>query len=312
VSYTSTKYTAHRIACDAREGDIWDVHTLNETWHVEDNATPKTGIKPENMYDILTETGSVLPQIGDPWVFTGGTGQTWMESCLLRSIAWTFGRGQGADALLTWSTRYFWSDACKGMTAANEDPTSATTLAEGLFLPCMVLPIFQSRNVRKYRDGSGMTSPSNTLDISTSDIGGSAKLLDVDVKQVGFKLRMYLDTNSLGTIDVTDIVVQYLGKKNSAQFLGNVVGSLVCTGAALNHLEHEFLELVLEFLYDEDYHQTQTPQLDTDGRPKMSGTAYADVRWARTARSGVNFNDIWPSGALGESQKYQAFMGRWY
>lgn len=312
MSYSSTKYTAHRIAASAREGDIWDVHTIDETWHIEDKAKPNPGIKPENMYDILTESGSVLPAIGDPYVFTGGTGKTWMESCLLRSISWDFGRGQGADAKLNWSTRYFWSKDAKGMTAANEDPSAATTLSEGLFLPCMVLPIFQSRNVRKYRDGSGMTSPSNTLDISTGDIGGSAKVLDVDVKQIGFKLRMYIDSNSLGIVDVTDIVVQYLGRKNSQPFLGHIVGSLVCTGAALNHLENEFFELVIEYLYDEDYHQTQTPTLDTDGRPKMNGTAYAEILWARPARPAVDFNDIWPSGNLGESQKYQAFMGRWY
>lgn len=313
MSLSSTNYTAHRIAASMREGDIWDVHTIDETWHIENKAKPNPGVKPPNTYDILNDAGTpVVPGIGEPYVFTGGTGKTWMESALVRSLSWTFGRGQGVDVTIQWSTRYFWSKDAKGMTKSNEDPSTATALTENLFLPCMVLPIFQSRNVKKYRDGAGMTNPSNTLDLSTSDIGGTRKMLDVDVKQIGYKLRMVIDTNSLGTVDVTDIVAQYLGKKNNAPFLGCVTGSLVCSGATINHLEHEFLELVMEYLYDEDYHQTQTPQIDTDNRPKNDGSGYSDVRWARVARTGVDFNDIWPTGPLGQSQKYQAFMGRWY
>lgn len=44
----------------------------------------------------------------------------------------------------------------------------------------------------------------------------------------------------------------------------------------------------------------------------MNGTNYTEVFWTRPVRGAVDFNDIWPTGALGESQKYQAYMGRWY
>jgi len=52
--------------------------------------------------------------------------------------------------------------------------------------------------------------------------------------------------------------------------------------------------------------------MDNDGKPRMNGDDYADVRWAREERTAVAFNDIWPTGDLGESMKYQAFVGVWY
>jgi len=310
---SSSVYIANLIAASCRQGDIWDLHTIDETWHVE--KVDKTGMKVADAVDVLTDAspgGPVIRAIGEAYTFTGGTGITWLESAMVRSLSWQFGVGRGANVQVNYSTRYFWANDAKGMGTGVEDPASATVLSAGLFLPCGVLPIFQSRNVVTYRDGAGMTNPPPGLDISTSDIGGSQKRIDRDVKQIGVKLRMYIDVNSLGIQEVVDIVSQYLGMKNSAMFLGFITGSLVCSGAAINHLENEMFELVIEYLFDEHYHHTQMPTLATDGKPKMNGTNYTEVFWTRPVRGAVNFNDIWPTGDLGKSQKYQAYMGRWY
>jgi len=312
---TSTTYKSWRMTSNYSLGDIWDVHTATERWHVE--RVDGAAINPSDVSGILFDTttgGPVIPGIGDPFDFpTPGSGTTWLESMLVRSHTWAQPSGKGIEVTVNYSTRYFETDAAKGLTS--EVIGSATTLAKGLFLPCAVLPVFQSRNTRLFNDNPGMTGPNATLDISTADIGGTRKEIDADVRQVGVKLRMVLDSTSVpvsGAGSMIDIVGQYLGKKNSAAFLGYGVGNLVCSGATINNLESEFFELVMEYLYDEYFHHSQTVAKASDGRPDMNGTAFVDVRWTRPVRTAVDFNAIWPTGDLGKSMKYQAFAGRWY
>ena len=312
---TSTTYKSWRMTSNYSLGDIWDVHTATERWHVE--RVDGAAINPSDVSGILFDTttgGPVIPGIGDPFDFpTPGSGTTWLESMLVRSHTWAQPSGKGIEVTVNYSTRYFETDAAKGLTS--EVSGSATTLAKGLFLPCAVLPVFQSRNTRLFNDNPGMTGPNATLDISTADIGGTRKEIDADVRQVGVKLRMVLDSTSVpvsGAGSMIDIVGQYLGKKNSAAFLGYGVGNLVCSGATINNLESEFFELVMEYLYDEYFHHSQTVAKASDGRPDMNGTAFVDVRWTRPVRTAVDFNAIWPTGDLGKSMKYQAFAGRWY
>ena len=315
MSKSSQTYTSYLRSSSVSLGDIWDNHTCTQVVHIE--RVNKAKMTETDIGGILfdaTAGGPVIPTIGDPFNFpTAGAGTTWLESMLCRSHSFSNPSGLGIDCTITYSTRYFESAEAKGMTG--DDITAATTLNRGLFLPCMVLPIFQSRNIKLYNDNPGMTGPNATNDISTSNIGGVRKELSTDVRQVGMKLRMVLDSNSLpvsGADSMIDIVSQYLGKKNGDAFLGYGIGNLICSGATLNHLENEFFELVMEYLYDEYFHHSQIVTKDSDGRPKMSGSVFAEVLWSRPVRTAVNFNDIWPTGDLGKSQRYQAFAGRWY
>jgi hypothetical protein len=166
--------------------------------------------------------------------------------------------------------------------------------------------------MKLYRDDPGVTPVDENIDLSSTDINGVPKNKDMQVRQVGVRLRMYIDSTSTDIVTLDTTLQAYLGTKNNDDFLGYSPGKLVCEGASINHLENEFYELVIDYLYDELYHNSQVPQLGTDGRPKMNGSNYADVRWARDARSGVAYNDLWASGALGESYKYQAYKGVWY
>jgi hypothetical protein len=312
----STLFKAWRLSSVARMGTIWDVHTINETWHVE--RVNGNAMKSLDAPAILFETGAgapVIPPMDSAFVESGGAGTTWMESALVRSIVFKTPSGKGMDVDIEYSTRYFEADDARGMTG--EDYGSATTLSRGLFLPCACLPIFQNRSMRRYQDNPGMTSPSYASD-AVLNIGGTRVDFDQDVRQIGFKLRFINDTNSLtmlGTPSVdgmVDVAQACIGYKNSQTFLGQPAGAIYCSGCTVNHLEGEFFEFVLEFLYDEYYFHSQVVTKDKDGRPQMSGSAYANVDWRRTARTGVDFNSIWPAGDLGKSQKYQAFAGRWY
>jgi hypothetical protein len=316
----SGEYKAYLKSTSVSQGDIWDVHSATEVYHVEkvkldaqSQPEPITPFTPVNiLWDDTTQGAPVIKNIGEQY----GGGSDWLSGALVRGIDWNMGgNGRGLTATVRYSTRYFETKFGKGLNRTEENIANATALESGarcLLLPCMVIPTFRTRSMKMYRDNPSMTGPNATNDISASDIGGLQKQRDIDVRQVALKLRFVVDANSQGIDALTGVLQAYVGKKNSDSFLGYGAQNLICDGAAINHLEHEFYEVVMDYLYDEYFHHSQIVQPDQDGRPRMMGTDYADVRWARDARTAVAFNDIWPNGFLGQSMKYQAFMGVWY
>lgn len=310
----SDDYRAFLKGVTANQGDIWDVHTITERWQVE-----KTALNPSNVVEVgplephaiiydATQGGPVIKNIGEQY----GAGTDWMSGALVRRLSWGLPEGNRITVDVEYSTRYFESKYAKGMGPTEESIENAEVLEQGLFLPCMVIPTFRTRSMKMYRDNPGMTGPNATNNMSTTDIGGIQKVRDIDVRQTALRLRFVVDVNSGGIDYLTGVLQAYVGKKNSDAFLGYGAQNLICDGAAINHLEHEFYEVVIDYLYDEYFHHSQILQMDNDGKPRMNGDDYADVRWAREERQAVAFNDIWPTGALGESMKYQAFMGVWY
>lgn len=314
----STAYRSWVTSYELNIGDIWDIHRLTEKWHVE--RVDGQALKPNDVANIIFELGAgapVIPDIGDPYLYpTGGLGTTLMESMLVRSHQWGQPDGKGINVTVNYETRYFEANAAKGITGY--DPSAGTILSRQLILPCELLPIFMSRNTRLYRDPV-TTAPPAGLDITAADIGGTAKDVDVDVKQIGLKLRLVVDSNSLPiagypvlTNGLVGVISAYLGKKNSVSFFNFPAGSLVCSGATINHLESEFYEVAMEYLYDEYFHHSQYAVKASDGRVEMDNANPKTVYWTRPVRGAVNFDDIFPAGDLGKSQRYQACAGRWY
>lgn len=316
---STTNWEGSRIACEMSEGSIGEASTIVERWMVHRKRSLGAGFTPANIpYDVdamrADGVNPVIPRIGT--AYPTAPGATWEDACGLRNVSFS-SAPRGMIATLQYSTRYFYATNAKGIAQTTESLASATTLPAGLYLPCKVLSTVRNRSVLAYRSNPGMTSASAALDASTSDIGGAAlgggRGQQIEVKQVVLKLRMTIDCE-IGGQDVdaiTGIIQQYGGKKNSAQFLGYGAGQLVCEGGSLNHLEHEFYELVMDYLYDEWYHHEQVPQTGADGRPLMAANAPSDVRFRRLARTGVDFNQIFPVSDLGRSYKYQAFKGTW-
>lgn len=327
---TSALFKSSLKSYSAQTGEIWDIHSLTETYLVQ--RVDGNFMRPNDISTIPFETGSgapVIPKIGDLYQYpTGGLGTSQLEYMRCRSHQWGQPEGRGMQVQVRYETRYFYATNAKGMVAVlgnqtnGENWNSAVLLDAQKFLPCELLPVFQSRNIKLYRDNPSMTGPSPGLDISTSDIGGSEKLIDQDVRQVGMKLRMVFDCyetpilSSSVTTGMLDKVTTLLGMKNLYTYLGYGAGTLVATGAAINHLEGEFYELVLETLYDEYFHHSQYAASASDGRPDMTSSGgvakYKTVKWARPVRTAVDFNTIWPSNDIGKNQKYQAYTGRWW
>lgn len=321
-SRTSTNWEGSRLDCQVSEGTMGDPSTIVERWFVSRKRATSDFAAANIPYDVdavRAETGgtTLIPRIGTG--YPTGTPDTWQTTCALRSVQ-VVPAQKGFVVTLTYSTRYHYTTFARGLGPSVEALASATNLAAGCYLQAKVLPTIKTRSVIAFRTNPSMTSPSATLDASTSDIGGTAlgsgRGQQVDIRQVGLKLRLIIDNEVTGQdVDaVTGIIQQYAGKRNSTQFLGYGPGQLVCEGGSLNHLEHEYYELIMDYLWDEWYHHEQVPETGQDGRPLVAGTPAvpSDVRFRRLARASVNFNDLWPVSAQGQSYKYQAFKGVWY
>ena len=305
---TSATYKAYLISEDQSQGDIWSTSEINQKWHVQ-SATAGTALTMDDCWKILADTttgGPVINKIGTGYPVSTSATPVWQDMCVLRSIKWTTA-GTGLIANLNYSTRYFESSIAKGLASNVETIGSATTLTHGCFLAATVLPTVRTRATKVYRDNPSMTGPSPGLDESSADIGGASKVADIDVRQVALRMRMTIDAEVVPLDTLEGVIAGFVGKRNSSAFLGYGTKNLLCDGASINHLEHEYYEIVMDYLYDEYFFHSQVPNVGTDGRPIMS-----QVYWRRERRDSVDFNNIWGSNDLGKSAKYQVYTGIWY
>jgi hypothetical protein len=318
-SIDTTLFQLSRLSVSVSEGTIDGQSRITERWFVA--KKPVAGVITPFVLpydidalraDVTGTTPPPIPNIGTPYPDgPGSTAEHWQTYALLRSANWEHASG-GASCTLEYTTRYFWTKVAKGMAPGSEVLANATKQDEGAFLHASVTPTIRTRSMQQLRDNPSMTAPNASNDKSGTDIDGDPKRKSTDVRQVALRLRLVIDCESAGIDELTGIIQAYVGKKNTAQFLGYGAGQLVCDGGSISQLEFEFFEIVMDYVWDEYYHHSQVPEVGADGRALMIGADYADVRWAREVRSGVNFNDIWPIAPLGQSYKYQAYKGVWY
>ena len=314
---SSSNFEASRINCVIKEGSYDELSTITETWFVSRKRSGS--MTPMNLpYDYETmrsDTGGpVIPVLNSG--YPTGTGATWQDACALRTVDIQPAQ-KGALCTLQYSTRYFYTKLARGLAKNTESIASSTLLSSGIYLRASRTTQSRTRSSLAYRTQSGgYTGTVNaSIDASTSDIGGTqlggGRGQQVDVKQFQIKVRLIVDTEITGQdLDALEVVLlACIGRRNSQPFLGWPANTVICEGGSLNHLEYEFYEFVLDFLWDEWAHFTQVPEMGADGRPKMSGGLPSDVRWRRDIRTAVDFNDIWPSSDLGKSYKYQVFRG---
>lgn len=306
------------------QGDIWSASTVKETWHVQ-SVTDGVAVSLDDveavLLDLIVGTANpLIPRIGTQWTKPGGSGNTWQETCLLTSVDWSRA-GAGIVANLTYSTRYFQAQAgaARGLARTQDIVTNSTAINSSLLcLAASMTPSLRTRPMKVYRvQGSpSITFPSPTLDRSSTDIGGIQSICQADVRQINYKLRMYVDVETLALNELAYILNDYVGTRNSDLFFGCGPGTMIVDSCSITHLENVFWELNIDYLYDEYSHHSQEPTCGYDGKPLMTSSSgvpkYLDVKWTREYRNSVAFNDFWPDGDFGANQKYQAWRGSWF
>lgn len=147
---------------------------------------------------------------------------------------------------------------------------------------------------------SWTTAPPAGAD-TTTDIGGSSydgKLQGVplQVSQIRIRVKFTLDSSVTKMMDQYNAVASYIGKINSDTFLLFPAGSVICESITMGKIQHEYYELIFEFLWDEFKHHDQVPKTEPDGSVEIDSTGNAkEVYWQRVNRTSAPFNNIWNS-----------------
>ncbi len=221
-----------------------------------------------------------------------------------------------ARVILYWRTMYT-IDPCRIRAAAEGFPL----FYDHYYLPMSVEYTPSGRDALIFRR-DWTTPPLATLDISVSDIGGTAAILGskdgfpIEVNQTKIRARLVKDSSVIKKIDAAVYFSLFTGKKNSDIFMGFPIGSLVCDGISIVDLSGEFYELVFDATFDQYYHHSQVATILADQLPatNSTGTELADVKWQRVKRDAVNFNEIFFQTALGtwpDHHRLYAEKGSW-
>ena len=228
-------------------------------------------------------------------VFTGreaswGTvaGYSWEQFCNCRSYTLSQMSGKLIKVSMHFSTLYF------------VDPTSTGTLRYQL--PAMSEYTARQRTTKVYRTAWSVVPPpaSNaSADIGGTNVVGGSTAIDMLVPQVSIRVRATQDASVTSMLQATTLA-NYMGRLNSAIFMGAPIGTVLCEGVSVSKTGAgtEYYEVIFEFLYDFWAHHEQVPTCTPDGRPKLTSTGPSEVKWKRMARLTADFNTIYSGDAV--------------
>lgn len=299
------------------QGGPFQKSTIVETYRaVEYNDVPNPDVPsggglvlPYAMDTALYQTGPALPKIGIAYPGPAAGTSTWQETALCRSLQ-AVPVEQHIDVVATYDTYYFYSKDVKKNTSGTVSDASDTA-----FLPARATFSIGTKEINVWRVNP--TAPSATVNVSASDIGGTAVVSGItpmkqSVSTVKLRIRILIDSETQDIVAAASNISSFAGKRNTDTFMGFTTGKLVCTGGAVSHLEHEYFEASLEYEYDEYFEHVQVAEMAADGRPKGGATGPTVVKWQRPVRTGDAFNNIFGSSEQGGVWRYMCEKGRYY
>lgn len=152
------------------------------------------------------------------------------------------------------------------------------------------------RSMNVFRQTWTVAPPTNAN--TSAEIGGTAAnankgTMVVEVPQVRLRLRLMRDASVAQMKDNGSSVTTYLGKINSQTFFTFPAGTVVCEGFNMIHLNHEYYEVIVDFLYDAYAHHEQVPKLRADGKIEINSSGEpVEVKWKRIDRTSADFNNL--------------------
>jgi hypothetical protein len=282
---------------------------LTETWMVWDTA----GVATTNVADVLAtlRAGSTPARITTglsprkPYAGTWAT-TTIRDTLRLRDYSIRMlqaGTGWAAELTASWGTKYV------RRTDRTPNPVS--------------LPVARSispgqRQMNVYRDILGSAAfPTGTTLQSAADIGGTkldegGNPVVIMVPQITVTLTSLIDSYQTD-ITAYDLAFSTHGLTlNNAAFLGFPAYHCLLTSVDFTHMEEEWFNARIQFLYDAYQFFEQVPKRDSDNKLLLDSNGQcADVRWKRGNVESTNWNasTLLPTGTWTYSRLYQAEFG---
>lgn len=278
----TTTFERTLIAQQAFISDVDGTQTVILTYHI--SRVDDLSVQYEGADYVTMVTEGILPALGTTYATWMAVAAPPLEFAACRSIEFTSNKIGTVTATVLFN----------GLQAIK--PSTLTGATPYSHLPAYAEYQASTRSIEGWRRGWAVAPPANAD--STGDIGGSALTstkggMPIEVPQVRIRLRFVRDATVAGMSTQAATVTSYIGKKNSHAFLGFPVGSVICEGMNMVHMNQEYYETVLDFLYDAYNHHIQVPTLNPDGTIKEDAAGDADeVKWKRVDRTATDFNAI--------------------
>jgi hypothetical protein len=278
-----------------RAGNGSSPSTVQQTLIVE----RKTGNVNLGKDPSLMLTENLIPELNEYYNVTSPGVRDWQQYARFKGWDGEYVGNGKVRLVLNYSTFYM------------PDPTIVS--GQELALPATTDYQSMIRSIKLYRYGYVTDPPSTVSDTTTADIGGisvqgTRGALDVQVSQMRIRLRLMANADVQGISTAAVVVVQYVNKLSNASFLGFPAYSILCEGASLANVDHDFYEIVFDFLYDAFYHFDQVVSMDSDGRPTMNGTNYLRVDWKRLPRTKIDMNNIFSTATRQKARAEKGFF----
>lgn len=285
----TTNYDCYLIGTELSHPDYDEAETITETWRIKFKESRFGIINPEEVYEGLVKENAV-PAFGEDF-------DTW---CVGRNPAMNPANGWGSAYCIgveyiktndgsvivqcIWSNRKKQTDVYGGV--KNAYPLSIETSA-------------QQRETVLYKRSWSATPPLPTFDQSAAISGSNVANNTRDgmpyyVNQNRYRIRRAFNVLDHSLLSVIQLFSAHVGKRNSAVFMNNAIGTMEFEGFNIVKLEGPFYEIVFDFIYDQFAFHSQTVGLAADGLPITDNTGLnlTDVKWTRPTKGSFDFNII--------------------
>jgi len=299
--YETATYRVALVGLEAVESDWQGTNEFSTTYMIsrQPGGGPPASLGDSVIYLASMEQELIdeiaIPKLGmlyGDW--TNYYETRWSQYARARSYDWTTGENGYCKLTVRWSTMWT-SDPTTQMTGPGDPPT-------GLYmcLPVSVEYHASSRAANIWRNGWTVPPPvaaDVSLDVGGTLFSGGKEGLAVQVPQVRLRLRLVQDSFVTGMSAQYALLTPYVNTRNSDVFMDFPIGSLVCEGINMLHLQGEFYEIVVDYLYDANNHHEQVATLDPTGSVKVTGSDVSEVLWKRITMDTTAFNDIFLADA---------------
>ena len=303
-SVTTTTYERWFIESNEKYNDLGATQEIIQTYIIRRLDDTVVNYNGDDLNNMIVE--GIIPAVGDLYINWDANSQKGMWQSLARCRTIDF---QTIDAVGRVRVTILWT--CMAAT----DPKTIFYLGQNPYdptknvnyLPASMEYQASLRTTKVYKvkwttNPPTVNASNAPVDITTADIGGDTvkdftEGLEYIVPQNRLRLRIVRDGTVAKMVDQWDVVKTYIGKIHAGtanKFFKFDPGTIVCEGVSMIKLDHEYYEVVFDFLWDGFHHHEQSVTLEAWGDPKLQGNTVTleRVDWQRTPREAADFNNI--------------------